>query len=108
MLETSVGDPRHFGKDPDPQSTVMGPDPDPTPDPTPFFSYFKDAKKKFPIFFLITYPQAHYLLSENFYIFWQKICVKIIQFASIISQSAQRLYEKGKDPEPEPDPESDL
>jgi len=37
-------------------------DPDLTPDPAPFFSDFKDAKKLFfSIFFLITYPQAHYL-----------------------------------------------
>ncbi len=35
----------------------------PAPDPTPFFSDFKDAKKKFSYFFLITYPQAHYLQS---------------------------------------------
>jgi hypothetical protein len=40
------------------------PDPDPTPDPIPFFIDFKDAKKFiFFIFFLITFPQAHYLQS---------------------------------------------
>ncbi len=39
-------------------------DPDPTPDLTPSFSDFKDAGKKISsyfLFFLITYPQAHYL-----------------------------------------------
>jgi hypothetical protein len=40
--------------EPDPE-----PAPDPTSDKTPFFSDFKDAKKSY--FFLITYPQAHYL-----------------------------------------------
>ncbi len=40
-----------------------GPAPDPTPDPTPFFTDFKDAKKYFFIFFLITCPQAHHLQS---------------------------------------------
>jgi hypothetical protein len=33
------------------------------PDPTPFFSDFKDIKKYFFIFFLITYPQAYYIQS---------------------------------------------
>jgi hypothetical protein len=42
----------------------MDPDPDPTPDPNPSFSDFKDAKiLNFLYFFLITYPQAHYLQS---------------------------------------------
>jgi hypothetical protein len=37
---------------------------DPDPDPTPFFNDSKDAKKIiFFIFFLVTYPQAHYLQS---------------------------------------------
>jgi hypothetical protein len=36
------------------------PDPDPTLDTTPFFGDFKGAKKIFFIFFLITYPEAHY------------------------------------------------
>jgi hypothetical protein len=46
----------------DPDLCLM--DPDPTPDPTPFFHDSKDAKKIiFVIFFLITYPQAHYLPS---------------------------------------------
>jgi hypothetical protein len=41
-------------------------DPDQAPDPTPFFGDFKDAKFiLLNIFFLITYPQAHYLQSKN-------------------------------------------
>ncbi len=61
-------------------------DPDPTPDPTPFFSDFKDAKKekKIPYFFLMTYPQAHYLLSKKFN-FCQNFVSKSY-FASIISE----------------------
>jgi hypothetical protein len=47
---------------PDPYLLIMEPDPDPTPDPAPFFSDFKDAKKN-SHFFLITYPEAHYLRS---------------------------------------------
>jgi hypothetical protein len=51
--------------DPDPDA-VPTPDPDPTPDPTPSFCDFKDAKKiNFLYFFLITYPQAHYLSLKN-------------------------------------------
>ncbi len=35
-------------------------------DPTSFLSDFKDAKKLvFFVFFLITYPQAHYLQSSK-------------------------------------------
>ncbi len=36
----------------DPYLRLM--DPDPTPDPTPFFSDLKEAKKKFPHFFVLT------------------------------------------------------
>jgi hypothetical protein len=66
-FEAIFGDPCHFGADPDqdpyPQiRTLWQMDPNPTPDPTPFFSDFKDAKKK-KYFFLITYPQAHYFQS---------------------------------------------
>jgi hypothetical protein len=58
----SVGDPSHFGADPvsDPHLWLTD------PDPTPFFSDFKDAKKKIifcHIFFLVTYLQAHFLQS---------------------------------------------
>ncbi len=53
----NVGDPWHYGANPDPRictSWLM--DPDPTPDPTPFFSDFKDAKKKFPtVFWLFSF-----------------------------------------------------
>ncbi len=52
LLYTSVGDPWHFGADPDPDPRIRtlwlmdsALDPDPTPDPIPFFSDFKDAKK---------------------------------------------------------------
>jgi hypothetical protein len=52
-LKTSVGDPCHFGADPDR-----------TLDSTTFLSDFNDAKKIiFSYFFLITYPQSHYLQS---------------------------------------------
>jgi hypothetical protein len=44
MCLTGVGDPGHFGADPDPRLRT---DPDPTPDLTPFVSDFKDAKKLF-------------------------------------------------------------
>jgi hypothetical protein len=59
-------------------------DPDPTPDPTPFFSDLKDEKKKkiFPYFFLINYPQAHYLRSKKFN-FFAKILFKFY-FASTV------------------------
>jgi hypothetical protein len=35
------------------------------PDLTPVFSDFKDAKKKKSNFFLLIYPQAHYLQSQK-------------------------------------------
>ncbi len=59
----SVGDPCHFGADPDPHLSLN--DPDPTLDPTPFFSVFKNGEIffSFSYFFLITYPQAHNLQS---------------------------------------------
>ncbi len=67
-------EPWHF--DADPHRWLM--DPDPSPDPTPFFSNFKDAKNYFlSYFFLITYPQAHYLRSWKFN-FLQKFCIKIL------------------------------
>jgi hypothetical protein len=33
------------------------------PDPTPLFSDFKDAKKNFSYFFLVTFLQTHYSAS---------------------------------------------
>ncbi len=57
-LKSSLGDPWHFGP---------APDPDPTPDPIPFFFLdFKDTKKFFFTFFLITCPQVHHLQSKKF------------------------------------------
>jgi hypothetical protein len=53
-LSNSVGDPLHFGADPDlylwPMDPDLAADPEPSPGPTPFFSDFEDAKKFF--FFL--------------------------------------------------------
>jgi hypothetical protein len=64
---------------------ALAPDPDPTPDPTPFFSDFKDAKKKFSYFFLLTYPQqAHYLQHQRFN-FLVKFCIPKFYNISIIS-----------------------
>ncbi len=42
---SSVGDPWHFGPDPDPYLWLMNPDLDPIPDSTPFFTDFKEAKE---------------------------------------------------------------
>ncbi len=53
MFLTGVGDPEHFGEDPDLRLRV---DPDPTPDLTPFFSDFKDAKNYFFKFFSFNLP----------------------------------------------------
>ncbi len=66
FFKISVGDPWHFGADPDLRICrsdlwPMDPAPDPTPDPTPFFRDFKDKKMSY--FFLKTYLQAHYLQS---------------------------------------------
>ncbi len=67
-----VGDPWHFGADPDPYLWLMD------PDPTPFFIDFKDAKKIiFSYFFLITCPQAYHLQSKQFN-FLLKFIVKIL------------------------------
>ncbi len=74
-------------------------DPDPTQDPTPFFSDFKDAKKKNSYFFLKTYPQAHYLQHKKFN-FLLKFCVEILickHYYSLLST----FMRKGKDPEPD-------
>ncbi len=79
-------------------------DPDPTSDPTPFFSDFKDSKKNYfgPYFFLITYPQAHYLQSSKFN-FMLKFCQNFILQA--LFQSAQHIFEKiRKNPELDQDP----
>ena len=91
-LVTSVGDPYLW---------LMDPDPDPTPDLTPFFSDFKDAKKLFFFhFFLITYPQAHYLQSKKLKVLL-KFCVKILFCGQYFSPLITCMW-KGKDPEPDP------
>ncbi len=80
------------------------------PDPAPFFSDFKDAKKIiyfFHIFFLLTYPQAHYLRSL-IYCFKDKFCVKIL-FCKHYFSLLNTFLRKGKDPDPflwltDPDP----
>ncbi len=100
----SVGDPWHFGADPDPPLWLM--DPDPTPDPTPFFSDFKVAPKNCsPYFFLINYPQAHYLSLHKIFL---KFCVKIL-FCKHYFSPLNIFLRKGKDPDPylwlmDPDP----
>ncbi len=67
-------------------------DPDPIPDPTPFFGDFKDAKKKkkFPYFFSFNFT-AGTLSSVLKIVFFAKICVKILHFASIISVRSTSL-----------------
>ncbi len=60
---------------PDPYLWLM--DPDPTPDPNPFFIDFKDAKKKFPYFFLITFPLV-IIFSLKKINFLRKFCVKTL------------------------------
>ncbi len=71
---------------------LMDPDPDPTPDPTPFFVHFKDAKKIFPIFFLLTCPQAHHLQSKNLIFCWNFVLK--LYFAGILSVRWTHLWEK--------------
>jgi hypothetical protein len=66
---------------------------DADPDLTPFFSDFQDAKKKSD-FFLILYPQAHYLQSL-IYCFKDKVVLKFY-FASIISVRSMPFWEKGR------------
>ncbi len=77
---------------------------DPAPDPTPFFSDLEDAKKIifFLIFFLITYPQAHYLESYKL-VFCQNFCVKIL-FCKHYFSPLNTFMRKGKDLDPDPDP----
>ncbi len=55
-------------------------------------SFLQYTKKIFLIFFLITYPQAHYLQDEKVN-FFPKFCVKIL-FLKALFQSAQHLYDK--------------
>ncbi len=88
MLASSVGDPWHFGADPDP-----------TPDPTPFFIDFKDAKRK-SYFFLITCPQAHHLQSKKFN--FLLTCSLKMLFCRHYFSPLNTFMRKGKDPEPDP------
>ncbi len=68
-------------------------DPHPDQDPAPFFSDFKDAKKKiFFNFFLVTYPQANYFQSL---LTFAKILSKFY-FASINSVRSTPLQDKGR------------
>ncbi len=76
----------------------MDPDPDPTSDPTPFFTALRKQKKSY--FFLINYPQAHYL---QFYKFNSllKLCVKII-FCKHYFILLDIFMCQGKNPDPDP------
>ncbi len=71
------------------------------PDPTPFFSDFKDGKKKiFSMFFLKTYPQAHYIPSKKTKFFEKfKFCVKIL-FCKQSFSPLNIFMGKEKDPDP--------
>jgi hypothetical protein len=55
------------------------------------------------LYFLITYPQAHYLQSKSFY-FLLKILGKKIVFCKHCFSLLSTFMRKGKDPEPDPDP----
>ncbi len=76
--------------------------PDPTPDPTPFFSDFKDAKKKLFFSHIFSYNLPAGTLSSVLKIsFFAKIlCTHFI--LQEIFQSAQHIYEKGKYSDPDP------
>ncbi len=49
--------------DPDPGLYVLLMDADPDPDPTSLFTDFNNDQHNFFHFFLLSYPQAHYLQS---------------------------------------------
>jgi hypothetical protein len=83
----------------------MDPAPAPTPDPTTFFIDFKNTKTNiFSYFFLITFPQAHYLWTKKFN-FLLKFCVKILFSRHYFSLNT--FMRKGKDLEPYPEPDPD-
>ncbi len=84
FFSRSVGDPWHFGAGPDPRIRTSV---------TPFFSDFKDAS----YFFLITYPQAHYLQFKILL----KFCVKSLVFKHYFNP-LNTFMRKGKDPKPDP------
>ncbi len=107
-VRSSVGDPWHFGADPDPRDPYFWlMDADPTPDPTPFFSDFKNAKKNF-IFFSYNLPEGTFSLKNL--IFLLHFCVKILLCKHYFSLH-NTFMRKGKDPDPylwllDPDPRS--
>jgi hypothetical protein len=69
-------------------------DPDPAPDPTPFFSDFKDAKKKFSRIFSYCLPSGTLFSVLKIYFFAKILCYNFILQA--LCQCAQHLYEKRK------------
>jgi hypothetical protein len=70
---------------------------DPTPDPTPFVMDFKDAKKKFHIFFL-KLAHRHIIFSLKNKNVLLKFCVKRIFCRHYISP-LNTFMRKGKDPD---------
>ncbi len=79
----------------------MDPDPAPNPDPTPDLSLVAlGMQKKFSYFFLITYPQEHYLQSYKFNCL---INFVLNLFCKHYVSPLNIFMRKGKDPEPEPD-----
>ncbi len=80
-LQSSVGDPWHFGADPD-------------PNPTPFFSDFKNAKQNFFHISFLQLTRRHI----NF-CFKDKFCVKIL-FCQHYFSPLNTFMRKGKDPDP--------
>jgi hypothetical protein len=92
------------------------------PDPTPFFSDFKDAKKKF-IYFSYNLPAGIYssvfkakrgkkqkkpnIVNISYNLFWQTLTAREAPFCQKNSKSLYPLntfMRKGKCPEPDPDP----
>jgi hypothetical protein len=62
-------------------------------------------KKKYSYFFLITYPQAHYLQSSTFN-FLLKFFVQLL-FCQHYFSPLNTFKRKGKDPDQQPDPDPD-
>jgi hypothetical protein len=68
-------------------------DPDPTPDPTPFFTDYKDTKKKiFFIFCSYNLPTGKHLQSKKLNLLL-KFCIKIL-FCGIVIVRSTHLREK--------------
>ncbi len=87
LLGSSVGNPWHFGADPDLDLWLKDPNPapDPTPDPTLSLVTF--------FFFLLT--RRHIIFSFDHFNFLQKYCVKILVSKHYFSPRPT-LKEKGK------------